>query len=253
MLRFENVIVDARDHRALADFWRAALGWVVTYDDGEEICLNPGGGDVDDPSTWPFPDLAFEPVEDPDAARQRVHLDLASASVEEQQATVERLLAAGATWADVGQPADAPFTVLADPEGNAFCVLDPRDEYCDTGSLAAVVVAAQDANALRDFYVLATGWDLVRDEPGYVAFRRPDGRGPFLELITREGLDPLDARKNRIHLDFSPREDEDQAAYVDRLLALGATRVDVGQGPDVTWVVLADPEGNELCVLRPRP
>ncbi len=253
MLRFENVIVDARDIRALADFWREALGWVVTYDDGEEICLNPGGGDVDDPATWLFPDLVFVKVDTPETGRQRIHLDLASASVEEQQATVERLLALGATRADVGQPADAPFTVLADPEGNAFCVLDPRDEYRDTGSLAAVVLAAEDANALRDFYVLATGWDLVRDEPGYLAFRRRDGRGPFLELITREGLDPDDARKNRIHLDVSPREDEDQAAYVEQLLALGAARVDVGQGPEVTWVVLADPEGNELCVLSPRP
>ncbi len=252
MLRFENVIIDARDIRALADFWREALGWVTTFEDGDEICINPGHGDVNDAATWPFPDIAFESVGDPDAHRQRIHLDLASASVEDQQAAVERLLALGATLADVGQPADAPFTVLADPEGNTFCVLEPRDEYRDTGSLAAIVLAAEDANALRDFYTAATGWDLVRDEPGYVAFHRPDGQGPFLELITREGLDPADDRKNRIHLDASPRKDEDQAAYVDQLIGLGAHRVDVGQGPDVTWVVLADPEGNELCVLRPR-
>ena len=252
MLRFENIIMDARDMRALADFWCQALGWVVTLDDGEEICINPGGGDPNDAATWPFPDIAFEPVDDPDAHRQRVHLDLASASVEAQEATVTRLLALGATPAEVGQPADAPFTVLADPEGNTFCVLDPRDEYRDTGSLAAVVLAAVDANALRDLYVAATGWDLVRDEPGYVTFRDPRGAGPFLELITREGLDPADGRKNRIHLDVSPREDEDQAAYVDQLTGLGARRVDVGQGPEVTWVVLADPEGNELCVLSPR-
>ena len=252
MLRLENIIVDARDLRGLADFWRQALGWVTTFDDGDEICINPGGGDVDDPATWLFPDIAFEPVDDPDANRQRVHLDLASASVEEQRATVARLLALGATLADVGQPADAPFTVMADPEGNAFCVLDPRDEYQGTGSLAAIVVAAQDAGALRDFYVAATGWDLVRDEPGYVSFRDPRGTGPFLELITREGLDRADDRKNRTHLDVSPRQDEDQAASVDELLALGARRVDVGPGSDVTWVVLADPEGNELCVLSPR-
>ncbi len=253
MLRLENIIIDARDIRATADFWRQALGWVTTFDDGDEICINPGGGDVDDPATWPFPDIAFEPVDDPDAHRQRVHLDLASASVEEQRATVERLIALGATPADVGQPADAPYSVLADPEGNAFCVLDPRDEYQGTGSLAAVVLAAEDASALRDFYVAATGWDLVRDEPGYVAFRDPRGTGPFLELITREGLAPDDGRKNRTHLDVSPREDEDQSAHVDRLVALGARRADVGQGPEVTWVVLADPEGNEVCVLSPRP
>ena len=54
--------------------------------------------------------------------------------------------------------------------------------------------------------------------------------------------------KNRLHLDFRP---DDQAAEVDRLLALGARRVDIGQG-EQPWVVLADPEGNEFCVLSTR-
>ena len=54
--------------------------------------------------------------------------------------------------------------------------------------------------------------------------------------------------KNRLHIELDP---DDQAAEVDRLLALGARRADVGQGDDVSWVVLADPEGNEFCVLRP--
>ena len=57
--------------------------------------------------------------------------------------------------------------------------------------------------------------------------------------------------KNRLHLDLAPYPGEDPAAEVARLLALGATRADVGQGA-VTWTVLADPEGNELCVLSPR-
>ena len=55
--------------------------------------------------------------------------------------------------------------------------------------------------------------------------------------------------KNRVHLDLRP---DDQAAEVERLLALGARHVDIGQR-DVSWVVLADPEGNEFCVLQPRP
>ncbi|MEU6983463.1 VOC family protein [Streptomyces sp. NPDC046324] len=55
--------------------------------------------------------------------------------------------------------------------------------------------------------------------------------------------------KNRLHIDLTP---DDQDAEVERILALGARRVDVGQGEDVTWVVLADPEGNEFCVLRPK-
>ncbi|WP_329121980.1 VOC family protein [Streptomyces sp. NBC_01353] len=55
--------------------------------------------------------------------------------------------------------------------------------------------------------------------------------------------------KNRLHIDLTP---DDQDAEVERILALGARRIDVGQGEDVSWVVLADPEGNEFCVLRPK-
>ena len=57
--------------------------------------------------------------------------------------------------------------------------------------------------------------------------------------------------KNRLHLDIAPPPGGDQEAEVERLTALGATRVDIGQG-EVTWVVLADPDGNEFCVLTPR-
>ncbi|MCC2308089.1 VOC family protein [Cellulomonas chengniuliangii] len=59
--------------------------------------------------------------------------------------------------------------------------------------------------------------------------------------------------KNRLHIDLRPQDGSDQATELERLIALGARRVDVGQGPDVTWVVLADPEGNEFCLLRSTP
>jgi Glyoxalase-like domain len=57
--------------------------------------------------------------------------------------------------------------------------------------------------------------------------------------------------KNRLHIDLAPGKDDDQEAEVRRLESLGARRIDIGQG-DVAWVVLADPEGNEFCVLTPR-
>ena len=57
--------------------------------------------------------------------------------------------------------------------------------------------------------------------------------------------------KNRLHLDIAPSVGGDQQAEVDRLVSLGATHLDIGQG-DVSWVVLADPDGNEFCVLTPR-
>ncbi|MFS8584196.1 MAG: VOC family protein, partial [Acidimicrobiia bacterium] len=77
---------------------------------------------------------------------------------------------------------------------------------------------------------------------------RPAGRGPRLELL--RSADP-EVGRNRVHVDVAPFAGDDHAAEVDRLRALGATDVDVGQG-DVPWVVLADPQGNELCVLTPR-
>ena len=81
-------------------------------------------------------------------------------------------------------------------------------------------------------------------EPFWAAAGAPD-----LELVPVP--DPKLA-KNRVHLDVAPFAGDDQQAEVDRLVALGARPADVGQGPDVTWVVLADPEGNEFCVLSPR-
>lgn len=251
-MRFENVVIDAHDMAALADFWCHALGWERVFEADGEISISTPGGDPNDPSTWQFPDLVFEPVDDPAGHRQRVHLDLNSTSLDDQRATVERLLGLGATRADVGQADDVPWVVLADPEGNPFCVLDPRGEYRHAGAIAAVVVAAADGPALRDFWVAATGRTVTTQNERYVALGDPGGTGPSLVFVTRPGLDAADTRKNRIHLDVAPAADDDQAAAVDRLLALGGTRVDVGQGPDVTWVVLADPEGNEVCVLSPR-
>ncbi|HEX2575836.1 MAG TPA: VOC family protein, partial [Aquihabitans sp.] len=153
-IRMENVVFDARDHRALAHWWADALGWIVHNESEDEVgvCaeVNPDG-------SYPSPELTFVPVDDPGAGRERVHLELNSTSVEDQRATVERLLALGAAHADVGQAPDAPFVVLADPEGNHLCVLDPRPEYAHLGSLAGYTLAAHDAGALRELWRVATG------------------------------------------------------------------------------------------------
>lgn len=98
---------------------------------------------------------------------------------------------------------------------------------------------------------LASFWEQVLD------YRRTYEDGDMVEIEPREGggtpllfLKVPDPKtiKNRLHLDLKP---DDQAAEVERVKGLGATEVDIGQG-DVTWVVLADPEGNEFCILRPR-
>jgi hypothetical protein len=90
---------------------------------------------------------------------------------------------------------------------------------------------------------------LVWDQDEETAIRAPDGTGP---LITWGGP-PLAPKvgKNRLHLDVAPPERGDLRAEVDRLISLGATRIDIGQG-DVDWVVMADLDGNEFCVMNPR-
>jgi predicted enzyme related to lactoylglutathione lyase len=246
-MRLESVTIDARDPETLARFWADALGWrTEVHDDGEVDLVPP----TDDPVAS-FPQLVFVPDGDPDGGRIRVHLDLATASVEHQERWVSDLLLLGATPHDAGQADDAPFTVLADPEGNPFCVLDPRPEYGEPGAIASILLAAHDAAALRDVWVAATGWDLLRDDADLVTLQRPDGAGPLLEIVTRPTMPPETA-KNRIHLDVAPTADEDQAAVVARLESVGARQVDIGQEPGLSWVVMADPEDNELCVLSPR-
>ena len=111
-----------------------------------------------------------------------------------------------------------------------------------------VCVDASDPRAIASFWQEALGWRRTLDTDTEVVLEPPagspeDGVSPdLLFLRVPEGK----TVKNRLHLDLRPL---DQAAEVARLEALGATRADIGQG-DVSWVVLRDPDGNELCVLR---
>jgi hypothetical protein len=116
-------------------------------------------------------------------------------------------------------------------------------------AIQCVVVDSRDPSRLAAFWQEALGWRRTEEQPDEVCLEPPagspqDGVAPdllFLRVPEEKAL------KNRLHLDLRPR---DQAAEVARLERLGARRVEVGQGPDVSWVVLADPEGNEFCVLR---
>ena len=105
-----------------------------------------------------------------------------------------------------------------------------------------ICIDAHDIDALAAWWSSVLGWPAEPTDDGDVILRAPAGAGPdwlFLAVPDGKGV------KNRIHFDFNP---EDQQAEVDRVLALGARHVDIGQG-EQTWVVLADPEGNEFCIL----
>ncbi len=109
-----------------------------------------------------------------------------------------------------------------------------------------VVVASRDPVALGRWWCEALRWVVVDDGPVVFEIQPKVDRLPGIMFLPVE-RDKLD--QNRLHIDLRP---DDQDAEVDRLIGLGASRVDVGQG-DVSWVVLADPEGNEFCVLAARP
>jgi predicted enzyme related to lactoylglutathione lyase len=245
--RLTSVVFDSPDPPTLARWWAAALGWEVSYEDPDESCIAPPAGE-------PGIDLSFCLVQDQKLVQNRVHLDIRSQTLAAQDEKIQLLMATGATEADIGQ-GDVPWAVLADPEGNEFCVLDPRPEYAGTGALAAILVASLDEVAMARFWAEATGMRLRADAEatGMWDLLPVDGRGPWLEFIgTREPH----TVKNRLHLDVAPFADDDQSAEVARLLELGALRVEVGQSlaPEgtITWAVLADPENNEFCVLSSR-
>ena len=222
----------------MARFWSEALRWTIDDKDPSEIGLVPPDGTCFG--------ILFEPSLTQKSGPNRVHLDLTTASIDDQNETVESLLALGARHIDIGQRPDEDHVVLADPEGNELCVIGPNNQFlADCPRLGAINCDGRQATGY--FWSEALGWPLVWDQDEETAIRAPDGTGP---MITWSGppLMPKYA-KNRLHLDIAPPAGGSQADEVERLTALGAARVDIGQA-DVDWVVMADPDGNEFCVLR---
>jgi hypothetical protein len=109
-----------------------------------------------------------------------------------------------------------------------------------------VVIDSQSPEHLAEFWAAVLGWHRTGRYQGAIEIAGDDG-GPSLTFVP---VPEVKSVKNRLHIDLNP-VGCDQSAELERLLALGARRVDIGQG-DKPWVVLADPEGNEFCLLRRR-
>ena len=225
---------DANDPERLSHFYANLLGW-KRDDDGLTL--------------WPNDDtgfrLRFLATQAPRTGRNQMHFDLTSTSPEDQQQTVARSLDLRARHIDVGQRPEEGHVVLADPEGNEFCVIEPGNSFlADCGFIGAL--AGDGTQEVGYFWARALDWPLVWDQEQETAIRAPHG-GPKITW----GGPPLDSRtgKNRLHFDLAPAHG-DQSAEVDRLVSLGATRIDIGQG-EADWVVLADPDGNEFCLYPP--
>jgi Glyoxalase-like domain len=116
-IRIQCLCVDAAEPRKIATFWEAALGWRRTFDEEDQVCIEPPEGSPEDGVA---PDILFLKVPEGKAVKNRLHLDLRP---KDQAAEVARLEALGARRVDVGQGADTTWVVLADPEGNEFDVL----------------------------------------------------------------------------------------------------------------------------------
>ncbi|MEB8337478.1 VOC family protein [Streptomyces endophyticus] len=112
-----HIVIDAHDLPALARFWAGALRWRILSEQEREVVIGP---DVNAPVG-----ICFMPVSDRKAVKNRLHLDLTCAA-EDRTAEIDRLLGLGARRADVGQTGAESWTVLADPEGNEFCVVRPK-------------------------------------------------------------------------------------------------------------------------------
>ncbi|MFI6365854.1 VOC family protein [Nocardia sp. NPDC050630] len=237
--RLVCVVFDADRPRFVADFWAELLGWTVTLDRPDEVDVaapDPDGLDLA---------LTFLPAARAKDSKNRMHLDLASRSLDHQRVQVDRALALGARHVDIGQGA-VPWVVLTDPEGNEFCVLEPREEYVDTGAVAAIVIDTHDPARLAEFWCTASGWPIAYGGARVAGLRSATGLGSWLEFVHTPDVK---CGRNRLRLDLASFPTDDPATEVARLRAAGATPVDDADG--APGVVLADPETNEFCLRRP--
>ncbi|MFW5468494.1 VOC family protein [Knoellia sp. CPCC 206435] len=131
-LLWYTLVVDAHDMAAQARWWAETLDWKIGYEDDEEVVVAPHDATEDPVETlaeWRRQpqELVFVQVEESKTLKNRLHIDLAPHTSQDRDAEIAALLERGATHVDVGQPDDVTWTVLADPEGNEFCVLSSRD------------------------------------------------------------------------------------------------------------------------------
>ncbi|WP_432958041.1 VOC family protein [Micromonospora haikouensis] len=228
-----TVTFDAHDAVRLARFWAGMLGREVTED--ARGALLPG----DDTQ----PSLRFVPSHTEKAGANRLHLHLTSTDPADQQRLVTTALGLGGGHLDVGQRPEEGHIVLADPEGNEFCVIEPGNRFLAGCGLLGEL-ACDGTREVGLFWSRALDWPLVWDQDQETAIQSPHGGtkvawgGPPVAPKTAP---------NRQRFDLAP-PGADQQAEVDRLVALGATRLETDADGAV---VLADPDGNEFTLPAP--
>ena len=226
-LDFVGLRLDAYDAERIATFWAQLLGWRL--DDRTAGVV----GVVPDVSTS-FP-LVVHSARTPKNGQNRIHLDLTTATPEAMRQSIARARDLGAVDVDIGQSPDEPHTVLADPEGNEFCVIHPENTFlADTGAVGAI--NCDGTQAVGYFWSNVLAWPLVWDQDQETAIRSPYG-GPKVTW----GGPPLMTRPPRPRWRFDLLAEGDAEKEAERLVSLGATLLGPG--------VLADPDGNDFRLL----
>jgi Glyoxalase-like domain len=224
------VAFDAHDPARLSHFWSGVLRRVVQDTAG---ALLPGGETQ--------LSLRFVPGSAEKTGPNGVHLHLTSTDLADQQNTVATALRLGARHLDVGQRPEEGHVVLADPEGNEFCVIEPGNTFlAGCGFLGEL--ACDGSREVGLFWSGALGWPLVWDQDQETAIQSP--RGGTKVAWGGPPVAPK-VRRSRQRFDLIT-VDGDRSAEVDRLVSLGATRLEVAAEDAVA---LADPDGNEFCLV----
>ena len=239
--RLVALCFDAIDPAALARFWATALRWEVG-----PAPLDRGPANVDlVPTDGTRFSVRFLRATGAKTFPNRLHLDLTTSSPDDQNDTVELLIDHGGRHLDIGQGPDDRHVVLADPEGNELCIIEPENNFLSTcGRFGSIT-----CDGTRDvglFWSAVLGWPLVWDQDEETAIRAPDLTGPMITW----GGPPLGDKpgRNRLHLAIAPADGTPLQTELDRLLDLGATRGPDGRA-DVGWIELLDPDGNEFRLL----
>ena len=237
---FHGVSIEAQDPFLVGRFWAGVLAWELLEHLSEDVVALPHDGTAYR--------LVFRAADTPKLSQNRIHFDLTSASDEAMAATIARALELGGRHIDIGQTPDDGHVVLADPEGNELCVIEPGNSFlADTGIIGGV--NCDGSQAVGYFWSEALGWPLVWDQDEETAIQSPEGgskvtwSGP--PLLPRLGRD-------RVHLELALDATADLEAEVERLVALGASVVQARDDPDAP-VVLLDPDGNEFHLLVTEP
>ena len=222
----------------LARFWAHALRWTPRDADRGAVDLVPT-----DATSFR---LLIRPTTAVKVGQNRIHLDLTTTTPDDQTTSVAELLDLGATHIDIGQdPADT-HVVLADPEGNEFCVIDPNSRFL-AGCPRLGAVNCDGTHALGRFWSAALQWPLVWDQDEETAVQAPDGTGPKITwsgppLMPRLGVE-------RFHFHIAPVAGTSRSTALEHLVALGATRHDTAPVcPGAT--ALLDVDGTPFCLFE---